>query len=235
MSTMWLWLSMMPGTAVRPLRSITRVPGRGGVELRERRQPGVRIRRDELIPMTASDRGDPRTARDGCRARGDTFLHIGNRGRVLERHVIPGTISHEHDVVVVVDDAGHDGASSEIDHTGARARRRRGGIHGGKNDRSGSTRCRQSCSSRPSCGSCRSRRRDRRSSHPVQQMTSERLRSAPLQSQRPRLRRAARGAKGPKTRRSWPTSFLKRRRSGRGSVVAAEHRARFYNRAMATA
>ena len=46
--------------------------------------------------------------------------------------MIAGAISHEHDVVVVVDDAGHDRASPEIDHADPRARRRRATIDGGK-------------------------------------------------------------------------------------------------------
>jgi hypothetical protein len=43
MSTTWLWLSMMPGTTVRPRRSITRVPARGGGALSTAEKRPLRI------------------------------------------------------------------------------------------------------------------------------------------------------------------------------------------------
>src|SRR5262249_51408995 len=102
------------------------------VELRQRGQPRILTRREQLIPVKAADRGDPCTSRDRPGTGGNEFLHVGNRRSVLERHVIAGTIPHEHDVVVVVDDAGYDRASSEVDHAGSRTRRRRRTIDGGE-------------------------------------------------------------------------------------------------------
>ena len=47
-------------------------------------------------------------------------LHLGDRRRALERRVIPGADAEQDDVIVVVDEAGDDGAAAKIDLTRAR-------------------------------------------------------------------------------------------------------------------
>ena len=52
--------------------------GRGRIELRKRRQPGILAAREQLVPVKAADGGDPCAARDGLRTRGDSFLDVGD-------------------------------------------------------------------------------------------------------------------------------------------------------------
>ena len=42
-------------------------------------------------------------------------LHLGDRGRRLERRVIAGPDPEQDDVIVVVDEAGHDRAAAQVD------------------------------------------------------------------------------------------------------------------------
>ena len=71
--------------------------------------------------MKSTDRGDPRTARDPLRTRRNGLLNIPNRVGILERRVVARTISHQHDVIVIVDNAGHDRAPPQINDADARS------------------------------------------------------------------------------------------------------------------
>ena len=60
-------------------------------------------------------------------ARGIDRLHIGDRVRVFERRVVPWTVAHQHQVVMVVDDPRHHGAAAQVDH-----HRLRSALHAGR-------------------------------------------------------------------------------------------------------
>ena len=83
----------------------------------ERRQALLR----ELRRVPSAHRGDEPSGRDGLRARLDRRLHLGNRRRRLERRVIAGPDPEQDDVIVVVDEAGNDGAAAQIDFARAGA------------------------------------------------------------------------------------------------------------------
>ena len=74
-----------------------------------------------MILVEASDRRDPSAGGNPRRASGIHRLNVRDGVRVLQRRVVPGSIAHQHDVVVVVDDAGHDRASLQVDHLRALA------------------------------------------------------------------------------------------------------------------
>ncbi len=93
-----------------------RVVGRRGVELGERRQALL----GELRRVPSAHRGDELSGRDALRARLDRRLHLGDRRRRFERRVIAGADPEQDDVVVVVDEAGHDGPAAQIDLARAR-------------------------------------------------------------------------------------------------------------------
>ena len=59
-------------------------------------------------------------------------LHVGNRRRVLQRSVVPGTVAHCDDVIVVVDDARNDCALAQVDDSTPGGRPRRSAADGGK-------------------------------------------------------------------------------------------------------
>ena len=72
--------------------------------------------------------------------------------------VVAGAQPEQHDVVVVVDDARHDGAALQVDHAACSASCRGGSCRPRRNGRRRSVRTRRRCCARPSCGSCRSSR-----------------------------------------------------------------------------
>ena len=76
--------------------------------------------------MKPADGRDPRPRGNALRPRRQSRLNVCNRRRVLERCVVPGAVAHQHDVIVVVDDARHHGPAAQIDeaNAGAGARRR---------------------------------------------------------------------------------------------------------------
>jgi hypothetical protein len=83
-----------------------------------------------MVAVKAADGRDPRAARYVSGARREDLLHVADRGGVFERRVIPGPVPHQHHVIVVVDDARHDGAAFQVDPA-ARGRCRRRVAHRG--------------------------------------------------------------------------------------------------------
>ena len=89
----------------------------GGVEFLQRRQTLL----GELRGVPAAHRRDELAGRNRLRARLDGRLHVGDRRRRFESGVVSRPDAEQHDVVVVVDQAGNGGAAAQVDDLGARA------------------------------------------------------------------------------------------------------------------
>ena len=87
-----------------------------GIELGQRRQPLL----GELRRIPSAHRRDEAAGGHALRSRLDHRLHLGDRGRAFERRVIPGPDAEQDDVIVVVDEAGHDRAAAQVDFARAR-------------------------------------------------------------------------------------------------------------------
>ena len=85
-----------------------------------------------MVPVEPSDRRDPCAAWNGLGARRERLLDVANREGVLERRMVAGPIPHQHDVVVVVDDARHRRAAFQVDHPDAGSRPGRRPADGGE-------------------------------------------------------------------------------------------------------
>ena len=71
--------------------------------------------------MESPDRGDPDSSRNSLRASRENFLNLTNRVGVLEGRVVTRPVSHQHDVVVIVDNTRHNRAPPKVDHTNSRS------------------------------------------------------------------------------------------------------------------
>ena len=68
-----------------------------------------------LVRVPAAHRRDPLALRHVLPPRGERFLDLANRRRVLENRVIAGTIGQAHAVDVAFDEAGHDRSAAQVD------------------------------------------------------------------------------------------------------------------------
>jgi len=91
----------------------------GRVQLGERRHPLF----SELREVPAAHRRDEAAGGNRLRARSDDRLHVRDRRRGFEARVVAGPQAEQDDVVVVVDEAGHDRPALEIDRPRAWAER----------------------------------------------------------------------------------------------------------------
>ena len=94
-----------------------RVARIGGVQFLQRRQPLL----DELRGVPAAHRRDEPARGHRLRPGPDQRLHVRNRACGLEPRVVSRSQAEQHDVIVVVDQAGNGGAALQVNNPGARA------------------------------------------------------------------------------------------------------------------
>jgi hypothetical protein len=86
-----------------------------GVQFGQGRQSRRLVWREEVVLVEAADGGDPLAGWYALGTGGVDGLDVGDGVGVLQGRVVAGSVAHQHDVVVIVDDAGHDGAAVEVD------------------------------------------------------------------------------------------------------------------------
>ncbi len=107
-----------------------RMIGRGGVQFCQRRQALF----GELRRVPAAHGRDEFPGRNRFRARGDGRLNVFDGSRRFEPRIVAGAQAEQHDVIVIVDQAGHRGAAVQVDGLGAGAelcRRKNRSAHSG--------------------------------------------------------------------------------------------------------
>jgi hypothetical protein len=100
-----------PAEADRDVGGVSR---HRGVQLGQCRQPHLA----ELVEVESADRGDELPGRHRARPVPVDPRHVGEGVRVLQRRVVAGPVAHQHQVVVVVDDARDRGAAAQVDQLG---------------------------------------------------------------------------------------------------------------------
>ena len=90
--------------------------GEGGVEFGE----GGKTLLRELFDVPVAERGDEFAGGDVFGADAQHVLNFGYGGGRFEADVVAGPHAEQDDVIVIIDQAGDDGASFEVDGLGAR-------------------------------------------------------------------------------------------------------------------
>ena len=160
--------------------------GHRRVELGQRRQAQL----GQHPRGAGAHRGDELRPRHVAPARGEQRQDLGDvRGQLQLRHVIAGPVGEADEVRVALDQARHHGAAAQVDDASRRGRR---GVvaHLDEAPVPDRHRVHDAVRGRPSCGSCRSRRRGA-------------ARSMPLRPASRRAARLARPAAAARRRRPW--------------------------------
>src|SRR5262245_49193446 len=83
-----------------------------------------------MVPVKAADRRDPGAGRNSLCPSRKSLLNVVNGECILERRMVAGPIPHEHNVIVIVDDARYRRASLQINGADSRPTSRGGTADG---------------------------------------------------------------------------------------------------------